>query len=59
MSFYIERSAVSLNQKSNPKKRLPVAIALALGVIASPQVFASDAAIKVYGRAHVSFDRSH
>ncbi len=53
MSSYFERSTVSFNQ---PKKYLSVAVALALGVIASPELFASDAALKVYGRAHASFD---
>lgn len=57
MSFYVSGATTSLTKNSRPKTLLSVAVGLALGVIASPELFAADeAALKVYGRAHASVD---
>lgn len=57
MSFKNTPVAASLTQARRPKTLLSIAISVALGVIASPQLFAADeAALKVYGRAHASVD---
>lgn len=57
MSFSLPQSAVLSRKNSRPRTALSIAVALALGVIASPELFAADdAALKVYGRAHASVD---
>jgi predicted porin len=54
MSF---KNTSAVKKNSRPKTLLSVAIGLALGVVASPELFAADdGALKVYGRAHASVD---
>ena len=57
MSFKNTPAVATVNKAGRSKTLLSVAVGLALGVVASPELFAADeAALKVYGRAHASVD---